>query len=186
MNVYNLKNYPYLTKELFLALIVNIHMDIKDSPDIVKIYLVKVDMRLLRHFADYVLENGEENYINLSQSIKNALKIALVVCYSRPFFEKYETTVDENISITKFLTKNFLDEEIVLHKNILEMYAKDIGNTKINIPSIEDIESNITHISLSKSNSKPVSYNIIQTLRVMAKKIYTNAEVLVEGTPDLR
>ncbi len=158
-------------------------MNIKDSPDIVKIYLAKVDMRLLRHFADYVLENGEENYLNLSLSIKNALKIALVVSYSRPFFENYETKVDEKLPITKFLTKNFLDEEIVLHKNILEMYIKDIGSTNINIPNIKDIESNITHISLAKTNRKPVDYKIVKTLRVMAKKIYTNAEELVEGTP---
>ena len=32
-------------------------MNIKDSPDVFKIYLVKVDMRLLRHFADlYIIK----------------------------------------------------------------------------------------------------------------------------------
>jgi hypothetical protein len=160
-------------------------MNVKDSKNILKIYLVKVDMRLLRHFADYILENGESNYLAISQNTKMALKVALIICYSRPFLENFEISIENEFPIFDFLIKDFHDEEKVLHNNILEMYLKEIGTTDIAIPSIEDIESNITHIALSKITNKPLEFKIIKTLRVMAKKIYTNAEELVEGTPKL-
>ena len=159
-------------------------MNIKDSPDIFKIYLVKVDMRLLRHFADYILENDEDEYASLSLNIKMALKIALVVCYSRPFFENYGTEISGGTSIAEYLTNDFLDEEKIIHKNILGMHTKELGKTKVSMRDIENIDSNVVHISLSKGDSKPLGFGIVLCLRKMAKKIYAAAENLVEGTPE--
>ena len=133
-------------------------MNIKDSPDLFKIYLVKVDMRVLRHFADYILQNSEEDYASLTPNIKMALKIALVVCYARPFSENYEMELDTEMKIVDFLIKDFLDEEKVIHKNILEMHFKEVGDANIPIPVMKNIESNIVHISLSKYDSKALDF----------------------------
>ena len=62
-------------------------MSLKDYPELYRIYLVKVDMRLFSHFADYILENSADTYSKISFSLKMALKIALIVCYSSPFLE---------------------------------------------------------------------------------------------------
>ena len=158
-------------------------MDIKDS-EIFKIYLVKVDMRILRHFADYILENGEEVYASLSPNIKMALKIALVVCYARPFIENYKSELNDELKVVDYLAKDFLDEEKVIHKRILEMYFKEIGNKEFQLPKLEDIESNIVHISLPKSDSEPLDFKIVNTLRVMAKKVFNVAKDLVEDSQD--
>ena len=160
-------------------------MNIKDSPDVFKVYLVKVDMRLLRHFADYILENSEEDYASLSPNIKMALKIALVICYTRPFFENYEMVLDNETKITDYLIKDFLDEEKVIHKNILKMHMKEVGDANIPIPDLKNIESNIVHISLSKSDSEPLDFKIVKSLRKMAKKIFSTAEKLVDDAQDI-
>ena len=65
-----------------------------------------------------------------------ALKVALIVRYARPFFENYEMVLDNETKITDYLIKDFLDEEKVIHKYILEMHFKEIGDVQISPPLI--------------------------------------------------
>jgi len=134
-------------------------------------------MKLFSHFADYILENGSNEYAHLSHNIKMALKIALVLCYTRPFLE------NQDLKIHSLLINKFIDEERVIHHEILELRKKEIGLSNMPIPDINNIESKIVHISISKSNSVPLQYKIVESLKNMADKI-NNAAIEIVETPD--
>lgn len=154
-------------------------MSLKDYPDLYQFYLVKVDMRLLSHFADYILENGSSSYTELSYSIKMALKIALLLCYSRPFMENIENS---EVNIEDSLIKNYLDEERVIHRNILEMRKKDIGaSSDVKLDDLNNVESNIVHISMHRHDSVPLEYAIVESIKVMADKINTAADTIANN-----
>ncbi len=134
-------------------------------------------MKLFSHFADYILENGSNEYAHLSHNIKMALKIALVLCYTRPFLE------NQDFKIHSLLINKFIDEERVIHHEILELRKKEIGLSNMPIPDINNIESKIVHISISKSNSVPLQYKIVESLKNMADKI-NNAAIEIVEIPD--
>ncbi len=145
--------------------------------NIFSIYLIKVDMKIFSHFADYVLENGQENYAQFTHNMKMALKVALLICYTRPFID------NQNSNIHKLLTKEFLDEELIIHKEILEMRKECLGLKDLPIPNIESIKSNVVHISIPKSDNVPLPYGIIKSLQQMSDKI-NNAAIKIVETPD--
>ena len=153
-------------------------MSLKDYPELYSAYLVKVDMRLLSHFADYILENGENSYAQLSYSIKMALKIALVLCYARPFLENIENS---KVHIEDNLVKNYLDEERVIHRNILEMRKKQIGASDVLVEDLDNLESNIVHISMHRHDSVPLEYAIVESIKVMADKINAAADKIANN-----
>jgi len=153
-------------------------MSLKDYPEAYRAYLVKVDMRVLSHFVDYILENGSESYAKLSFSIKMALKIALILCYSRPFLENVET---REVSIEEDLIMNYLDEERVIHKNILEMHNKEIKATDEVVKNIKSLESNIVHISMHRNNSVPLEYAIVESIKGMVVKINEAADEIANN-----
>ena len=149
----------------------------KNSPNLFSIYLIKVDMRIFSHFADYILENGADEYSKLSFNIKMALKIALLMCYSRPFLD------NQDKEIQALLTNDFLDEEKIIHNNILEMRNKEVGLSNIDIPDLESIKSKIVHISIPRNNTIPLDFKMVESLKKMSDKINASAIKIVE-TPD--
>lgn len=153
-------------------------MSLKDYPELYRAYLVKVDMRVLSHFVDYILENGPSSYKQLSYSIKMALKIALVLCYSRPFLENIENS---EVSIVNNLIKDYLDEEKVIHRNILEMRKKEIAAADGVIDDLKNLESNIVHISMHRHDTVPLEYAIVESIKVMADKVNTAADELANN-----
>ncbi|QMU60639.1 MAG: hypothetical protein GKR92_02570 [Gammaproteobacteria bacterium] len=154
-------------------------MSLKDYPEAYRAYLVKVDMRVLSHFVDYILENGADSYSQLSISIKMALKIALVLCYSRPFLEDNKSC---EVNIGDGLTVNYLDEERVIHKNILEMHNKEIRESDEVVDNIKSFESNIVHISMHRTNSVPLEYSIVESIKEMAVKINKAADEIANNS----
>ena len=151
-------------------------MSLKDFPELYRIYLVKVDMRLLSHFADYILENGADAYVQLSLNIKMALKIALIICYSRPFIENKDSYEIYKESIEGQLIKNFDDEEIIIHKNILEMRNQEVAHSDAPIQDVKSFESNIVHIAMSSDASIPLEFTIVESIKKMADKINVAAD----------
>ena len=151
-----------------------------DKVDPYRMYLTKVDMRLLSHFADYVLENGAEAYAQRSINIKIALKVALLVCYARPFLENSNAREDREESIEDQLTQRFHDEERVIHRNILDMRKQEIRPVHVPAGNLEHIASNIVHIALSKKIEIPLEFTIVASLKKMANKIYEAANDVVE------
>ena len=155
-------------------------MRLKDYPGLYRIYLVKVDMRLLSHFADYILENSADSYSPLSLNIKMALKIALILCYSRPFLENNNEHNEGEESIEDKLIKDFNDEERVIHRNILEMRNKEIGISDASVQDIQSFESNIVHISMHRNDSIPLEYACVGSIKKMADKISAAADELAD------
>lgn len=153
-------------------------MSLKDYPELYRAYLIKVDMRLLSHFADYILENGPSSYTQLSYSIKMALKIALVLCYSRPFLENIENS---EVNIEDNLIKDYFDEERVIHRSILEMRKKEIGAADEMVDDLRNLESNIVHISMHRHDSVPLEYAIVESIKAMADKINAAADKLANN-----
>jgi hypothetical protein len=150
-------------------------MSLKDYPELYRAYLVKVDMRLLSHFAEYILENGPSSYTQLSYNIKMALKIALVLCYSCPFLENSEVNIKDN------LIKDYFDEERVIHRNILEMCKREIGVSDAMVDDLDNLESNIVHISMHRHDSVPLEYTIVESIKVMADKINAAADKIAKN-----
>ncbi len=156
-------------------------MSLKDSPELYRAYLVKVDMRLFSHFADYILENGAEAYAQLSLTIKLALKIALVMCYARPFTGCEDDYGSNPKGMQDALTKNFLNEERVIHGNILEMCNRDVGHYNPSIRDIERLESNIVHIAMSRNVGMPLEFTIVESMKRMSDKISVEADGLANN-----
>lgn len=156
-------------------------MSLKDNPELYRIYLIKVDMRLLSHFADYILENNADSYSQLSLNIKMALKIALILCYSRPFLENNNEHHKGEECIEDQLIKNFDDEERVIHRNILKMRNKETGITGAAVQDIKSFESNIVHISMSRNDSIPLEFTIVESIKKMADKINTAADEIANN-----
>ncbi len=150
------------------------------NADPYRMYLAKVDMMLLSHFADYILENGAELYAQRSINIKMALKIALLVCYARPFLENSGVREGREESIEDQLTQRFHDEERVIHHNILDMRKREIRPAHVSVGDLEHIASNIVHIALSKKIEIPLEFAIVSSLKKMANKIYETANDVVE------
>lgn len=155
-------------------------MGIAGQSDPYRMYLAKVDMRLLSHFADCILENGAEAYIQRSINIKMALKIALLVCYARPFLENDGAYGDREESMENQLTQGFCDEERIIHRNILDMRTREIRPAHISVSDLENIASNIVHIALSRRIEIPLEFTIVASLKKMADKIYITANDIVE------
>ncbi len=156
-------------------------MSLKDSPELYRAYLVKVDMRLFSHFADFILENGAEAYVELSLTIKLALKIALVMCYARPF-TGHENDYGSNREIMEAaLIKSFLNEEKVIHRNILELRSRDVGQYSSSIRDIDRLESNIVHIAMSRNVGIPLEYTIVESMKRMSDKISAEADRLANN-----
>ena len=109
----------------------------------------------------------------LMSKLKMALKIALVLCYSRPFIELHEYA---EVNIVDSLLNDYLDEEIVIHRNILEMRKKDIGGSDLKVDDKNGIESNIIHISMHGHDSVPLEYAIVESIKKMADKINSAAD----------
>lgn len=151
-------------------------MSLKDSPELYRAYLVKVDMRLFSHFADFILENGIEAYAELSLTIKLALKIALVMCYSRPFTSHEEDYGVDREGFEATLTQRFLNEERVIHKNILEIHERDVGRYSPSIRDVDRIESKIVHIAMSRNVGIPLEYSIVECMKKMSDKISAEAD----------
>lgn len=157
-------------------------MSLKDHPELYRIYLVKVDMRLFSHFADYILENDADSYSQLSLSIKMALKIALILCYSRPFLESNSGHDKGEERIEDQLIKNFDDEERVIHRNILEMRKAEVGIADTAVQDIQSLKSNIVHISMHRHDSIPLEFAIVESIKKMADKISAAADELADTT----
>ena len=153
-------------------------MSLKDSPELYRAYLVKVDMRLFSHFADFILENGAEGYAELSLTIKLALKIALVMCYSRPFTSHEDDYGDDRDDFEATLIQCFLNEERVIHRNILEIHSRDIGRYSSSSRDVGRIESNIVHIAMSRNVGIPLDYSIVESMKKMSDKISAEADGL--------
>ena len=160
-------------------------MSLKDYPKLYRIYLVKVDMRLFSHFAEYILENGSDTYAQLSFNIKMALKIALILCYSRPFIEHQVKNDKSEESIEDKLIKNFDDEERVIHRNILEMHNKEIGTIGSAIQDIQNFESNIVHISMHRHDSMPLEFTMVESIKKMVDKISAVADEIATDVMEI-
>lgn len=156
-------------------------MSLKDSPELYRAYLVKVDMRLFSHFADYILENGAEAYAQLNLTIKLALKIALVMCYARPFTECEDDYGSNREGMEDALIKNFLNEERVIHKNILGIRNRDVGHYRSSIRDTERLESNIVHIAMSRNVGIPLEFTIVESMKRMSDKISAEADGLANN-----
>ena len=152
-------------------------MTISEPSNFFSIYLIKVDMKIFRHFSDYILENGPETYTSFSHNMKIALKVALLLCYTRPFIE------NQSLMIHKLLIKDFNDEEIIIHKEIIDMRKKHLGLSNLPVPDIKSIEPKVFHISIPKNDSTPLQYKLVESLKNMADKINDAAIKIVE-TPE--
>ena len=156
-------------------------ISLKDSPEIYRAYLIKVDMRLVTHFADYILENGEEAYKKLSPTLMMALKIALIICYARPFRDNKGEYIKNGEKIDDYLIKDFLDEELIIHRNILQMRHKEIESPDLLIKDIESFESNIVHIAMSTKSVAPLEFTIVESIKKMSDKISAVADEIANN-----
>ncbi len=149
---------------------------LKDSPEIYRAYLIKVDMRLVVHFADYILENGADAYTKLSPTLKMALKIALLLCYTRPFIDNKDKYRESGEEIEDQLIQDFLDEELVIHRNILQMGNKEIEYPDTLAKDVKSFESNVVHIAMPTKDVTPLEFKIVKLIRKMADKVSMAAD----------
>ena len=157
-------------------------MSLQDYPDLYHAYLAKVDMRLLTHFSDYILENGSDAYSNFSLTVKKALKIALIICYARPFIDNKDENGEANTDFLDRLIKDYDSEERVIHDTVLEMRKTEIGDFDISTNDLKNFDPNIVHIAMSTNIEKPLEFSIVETLKRMSDKINSAANELADDT----